>query len=396
MVPLHDSAKASIYTLGSSSREKAMSVRRLGLVILACCVWQTSVIAQSPRSNPIPLRYVDQRFWIAPITGVNGSTIQGTCAAFVPPALTQFHLRCVNIQGGRTPTGVQLTELDQVFPERGLVNLNFSGGSTLTQDIAGVQARVTNDLLSGKLAIRFNSGSGPEGLGRFGPADEVRTLFPMMAIQGSQDRTGTCETTTTPNPPLLGIFCEHNIVGPTSFILHAGTVANRGAELHRLNFTGNSGDDMLSTVVTVDPPLINSLNTQTTNANVLNTGNWIGGNNRPCHAGSSVLCLTGHRFLVTATWRNSQGQSGVGRPATVGDDTGLFYFGNPDNWEAMVKVLNSCSLSNWYWVFASAATNAEYTLTVIDTQSNQTKTYVSPLGRPVQSVFDTEAFATCP
>jgi hypothetical protein len=55
-------------------------------------------------------------------------------------------------------------------------------------------------------------------------------------------------------------------------------------------------------------------------------------------------------------------------------DSGLFYFNNSNNWEMLLKVLNACTLNNRYWVFVSATTNVQFTLTVTDTQRSVTKT----------------------
>ena len=38
------------------------------------------------------------------------------------------------------------------------------------------------------------------------------------------------------------------------------------------------------------------------------------------------------------------------------DDSGLFYYRNPQNWEMLVKVLDACSFSQRFWVFAAATT----------------------------------------
>ncbi len=57
---------------------------------------------------------------------------------------------------------------------------------------------------------------------------------------------------------------------------------------------------------------------------------------------------------------------------TATDRSGLVYFFDADTFDATVKVLNSCSINNRYWVFASAATDVEYTLTVTDTKAGRT------------------------
>jgi hypothetical protein len=117
-----------------------------------------------------------------------------------------------------------------------------------------------------------------------------------------------------------------------------------------------------------------------------------------CLPNQNALCLNGGRFSVDLRWRDTP--TAALRPAKVAgtptDRSGLFYLSDPASFEVVVKVLNSCSINNRYWVFAAAATNFEYRLTVKDTEANRTKVYTNPLGRPAPAVTDTNAFATCP
>jgi hypothetical protein len=73
---------------------------------------------------------------------------------------------------------------------------------------------------------------------------------------------------------------------------------------------------------------------------------------------------------------------------------GPFYFFTPDNWEVLVKVLDGCAFNGHFWIFAAAATDVEYTLTVTDTQAGA-MTYADPLGQNAPAVVDTQAFAGC-
>jgi streptogramin lyase len=116
----------------------------------------------------------------------------------------------------------------------------------------------------------------------------------------------------------------------------------------------------------------------------------------PCTPNSITLCLNSGRFAVTASWRTSTG-SGAGTAGQLtGGNSGYFSFFDTSNVELVVKVLNGCALSNSYWVFAAGLTNVEVTLTVTDTQTGATRTYLSPLGTPFQPIQDTIFFATCP
>jgi hypothetical protein len=117
----------------------------------------------------------------------------------------------------------------------------------------------------------------------------------------------------------------------------------------------------------------------------------------PCVADGHTLCLNNNRFKATLTWRIKTGQTGVATQVAVpSDDSGLLWFFENDNWEMLVKALDGCSTNNHYWVFFVAATDVEYTLTVVDTQTGQVQVYFNPLGNPSPLVTDTSAFATCP
>ena len=59
-------------------------------------------------------------------------------------------------------------------------------------------------------------------------------------------------------------------------------------------------------------------------------------------------------------------------------------------------MLDGCAFNDHFWVFAAAATDVEYTLTVTDSTTGDSLTYGNELGMPAPAVVDTTAFATCP
>ncbi len=115
----------------------------------------------------------------------------------------------------------------------------------------------------------------------------------------------------------------------------------------------------------------------------------------PCTPDENTLCLNGGRFRAVASWR-SPTDSGLAHAIGLTGDTGYFWFFSSGNVEAIVKALDGCAFNSRYWVFASGLTNVEVTLTVTDTQSGLTRTYVNPLNTAFQPIQDTSAFATCP
>ena len=115
-----------------------------------------------------------------------------------------------------------------------------------------------------------------------------------------------------------------------------------------------------------------------------------------CPEDPEVLCFQGRRFKVEMTWASANGV-GLGQAVPFASSaSGNFYFANPENWEMLVKVLDGCAINDHYWVFASAATNLAWELTVEDTVSGTTWSVSNPLGQRSPAITDTFAFATCP
>jgi hypothetical protein len=79
-------------------------------------------------------------------------------------------------------------------------------------------------------------------------------------------------------------------------------------------------------------------------------------------------------------------------PAT--EDSALFYFFSPDNWEAMFKVLDGCALNGRYWVFGAASTDVGYTLRVKDLANpGVEREYRHEPGAPAPALTDIDAFS---
>ncbi len=117
----------------------------------------------------------------------------------------------------------------------------------------------------------------------------------------------------------------------------------------------------------------------------------------PCFPTATRLCLRDGRFAAEVTWRDPRDRQGPGMAIPGGDDTtGVFWFFRASNWEMMVKVLDGCTSTDHFWVFASSATTLEYRLTVTDLQSDTEAIYENSLGQAAPAITDTRAFATCP
>ncbi|MEM8993935.1 MAG: hypothetical protein AAGF23_04005, partial [Acidobacteriota bacterium] len=120
---------------------------------------------------------------------------------------------------------------------------------------------------------------------------------------------------------------------------------------------------------------------------------------RPACQPALGACLNDGRFQVEVEWRDAAGNEGRGTEvpvATGAQDSSLMWFFAPSNWEFVVKVLDGCSFNRHFWVFASAATNVEYTLTITDVRSGTRARYFKELGSSAPAITDTAALAVCP
>jgi hypothetical protein len=117
----------------------------------------------------------------------------------------------------------------------------------------------------------------------------------------------------------------------------------------------------------------------------------------PCVPDTRTLCLNEGRFSVTADWEKPDGSSGHGNGIPLTGDSGYFWFFDPANIEAVVKVLNGCGINNNYWVFAAGLTNVAVHVIVTDMQTGAVYTRDNAQGSAFQPIQDTKAFQTsCP
>jgi len=110
-----------------------------------------------------------------------------------------------------------------------------------------------------------------------------------------------------------------------------------------------------------------------------------------CVPAAGRLCLSNGRFAVEAVWKDFASHTGTGTAVSLTGDTGYFWFFDPANVEAVLKVLDATTVNGHFWVYYGALSNVEYTLTVTDTMTGRVQTYQNPLGR-FASVGDTSAF----
>ncbi|MEM1250463.1 MAG: hypothetical protein AAGK22_29125 [Acidobacteriota bacterium] len=112
---------------------------------------------------------------------------------------------------------------------------------------------------------------------------------------------------------------------------------------------------------------------------------------RVCSAGPQTLCLNGGRFQVDIDWQTGFGTSGRGQAARLTEDTGSFWFFDPENVEVVVKVLDARGVNGRFWVFYGSLSSVAYQMTVTDTVTGAVKVYRNETGT-FASAGDTQAF----
>jgi hypothetical protein len=111
-----------------------------------------------------------------------------------------------------------------------------------------------------------------------------------------------------------------------------------------------------------------------------------------CVPNTNTLCLNNSRFRVTASYQSPSG-GGSGTAVAVTPDTGYFWFFSSNNVELVIKVVDGRVVNSHFWVFAGGLTNVNVVITVTDTATGETRTYVNPQGTAFQPIQDTLAFA---
>ena len=101
------------------------------------------------------------------------------------------------------------------------------------------------------------------------------------------------------------------------------------------------------------------------------------------------LALRRHRRLVDHRRRHRQGSvvhAGI-------NDSAMFHFFGPNNWEVLIKVLDGCAINGHVWVFGAATTDLGYAIRATDTVTGTAKQYRNEPGMPAPAITDATAFA---
>jgi hypothetical protein len=129
-----------------------------------------------------------------------------------------------------------------------------------------------------------------------------------------------------------------------------------------------------------------------TSANYLTTPIGAG-----CVTSASTLCLgPSGRFAVRASYKTASTSGNASVVPFSTSESGLFTFFSATNWEAVVKVVNGCGITNHWWVFAGGLTDQHTELEITDQTHGVVKRYFNYAGVPFAPITDVNALATCP
>ncbi|HVS01115.1 MAG TPA: hypothetical protein VMW27_31145, partial [Thermoanaerobaculia bacterium] len=111
--------------------------------------------------------------------------------------------------------------------------------------------------------------------------------------------------------------------------------------------------------------------------------------------GGENLCLQDGRFQVQVAWSLPDGQRGQGQAVALTRESGYFWFFGANNVEVAVKILDGRIENGHFWVFYGSLSDVGYTITVTDTVTGASKTYVNPHST-LASRSDITAFPAAP
>jgi PKD repeat protein len=115
-----------------------------------------------------------------------------------------------------------------------------------------------------------------------------------------------------------------------------------------------------------------------------------------------LTLLSAHPFDITLTATDPRtGATGAGKVISQNDIYGIFSLpgitGNAGNPEVIVKMVDASGIGQDYWVFYAALTDLNYTLTVKESATGNTKSYSDvTVGTTVCGKFDTSGFRVTP
>jgi hypothetical protein len=318
-------------------------------------------------------------------TGVN----TGECSGRLDPPAGSLFLTCTHdVPGGRVVlTRGEPEENAQIFDLGTAPIVDVQLGLTETQVAA---------ILTGDVWVAVESAARPLGeiFARLlvkTPIGESVMRFPLTnheMVQTNSTATGTCAIRIPAGNAPIPLLCVHTVANPTTLGLFID-----GGQVRSVSGVDSPFEIVMPEFRTNFARFLDNDYGILLRSNAFPSGE-IGDVIDDCIESPTSLCLNRERFRVTVQFTAPGKAPAAGRAVPPrSDDSGMFWFFSPANWEILVKVLSPCGGgSQHFWVFLSANTNVAFTATVFDTLTGRTKVYSNPQGQIAATVADTAAF----
>jgi hypothetical protein len=347
-----------------------------------------AVLALVPAALEAQITSFDESGIHVVMTGLTG-TSTGECAGRLTPATGALALACSHdVAGGRTL--ISRGRLD----DGGTLAFDLGFGAIVDADLVLSEA-LTAALLTGELFVSVTSVAFPLGevsapLLVETPIGEQIMRFPLTnqdMVQTSSTATAHCALRIRAGNGPITLLCSHTIASPVAaeLFIDGGMVKQAGGVASP--FELNMPELRASFARFLDGDFGLRVTSNAFPQGEL--GRVLG----DCIEGPTTLCLNDDRFRVSVQFTAPNQTPAAGRAVPASSqDSGLFWFFSPANWEVLVKVLDPCVQRSHFWVFLSANTNVAFTVTIYDTVSGLTRFYSNAQGHIADTVADTAAF----
>lgn len=278
-------------------------------------------------------------------------------------------------------TWVDMTEAERAVSARRFGQLAWNGLITQAAAQALLEPGVPELQVTAPASIAGGYDIGPSAFGSAIPAEGLTGEIACLE-DGDSDGTIFNGCTAATNPAELAgkiALIDRGNCGFTTKAANAQAAGAIGAVI--VNNAGNTPIGLGGSDDSITIP-------------VASLGRADGNKIRREACGNIVAALGGDRFQVVAEFSTAD-TSGTAGVVELTDDTAYMWFFEPDNVEAVVKILNGCEINGHYWVFASGLTDQAVKITITDTGTGTQKVFENEPG-PFQLIQDLEAFATCP
>jgi hypothetical protein len=329
----------------------------------------------------------------ASITNVGVAVLSGGLGRGDTSAMTFDNQGTLTVQGTNLPVGVDVTNSGDVVIKSGTLDVSSSsykqsGGKTTIAPGASLAGPV--DISSG---ILNTSGSVNGNVTNGG---EIALATPVSFATAQINGNYTQLPSGVLNLKIGGISQFDrllisgiaNLAGKISITFVQGYIPAIGAEFPIMTFGSRSGD--FAFYEGVDLGDIEMVPVHTPNGLSL-----VAQVKQVCPEGK--LCLNQGRFEVSLGATDPRtGNVGNGEPVRQNDIFGYFSIpdltNDPSNPEVFIKILDGRAFNGKFWVFYGSLTDFELTLTVLDVETQTSRTYTRPGGEACGE-YDTDAFA---